>query len=420
MSDVLLDEQNLYDIADAIREKLSTQTTITLDVNVTVSGGYNGGAVISIKFNDSEVFSATGDSPYNLSYNNTSATISTDLGNADILVIPPSSSTGKLNISININNGEFEYTSGDISPEGANTSYGYNFVGTEQFIKQVQPITTQYLPSEMAEAILSIPTSSGDITLMSRAQWDALTTEQKQSYGLVAIRDTETGFMQGVLVNGAEYEEIGKYIPNSDSSKIICEAYIDNFNSAESTWGIGDNPVIFTGNNHELDTTENAISILTQSQGDIGYIDLETANTVFTAYVVMKLVNPSTYSQIISAMNERSTSAGIILYGSTINVSSWGSDTLIGISSTDYFVAAMQFGGSGTAGGIVRGSSYVSKSPSTAGRYVTIGRTDIDASTTNAEPCDLMIKYIAVVKEYETQSVIEDNLEALYNSFLAE
>lgn len=41
--------------------------------------------------------------------------------------------------------------------------------------------------------------------IITRSAWDAMTTAEKQSKGLVAIQDTVTGFSRGVLVNGADY-----------------------------------------------------------------------------------------------------------------------------------------------------------------------------------------------------------------------
>ena len=43
------------------------------------------------------------------------------------------------------------------------------------------------------------------VPLLTRAQWDALTTQEKQAYGLVAIQDASSGYMRGNLVNGADY-----------------------------------------------------------------------------------------------------------------------------------------------------------------------------------------------------------------------
>ena len=45
----------------------------------------------------------------------------------------------------------------------------------------------------------------GGLPLLSRAEWNALTPEQKRAYGLLAIRDADSGFQQGILVDGAAY-----------------------------------------------------------------------------------------------------------------------------------------------------------------------------------------------------------------------
>lgn len=65
-----------------------------------------------------------------------------------------------------------------------------------------------YYPSQMAQAILSIPTGGGHDTvpLFSQEDWDALTETQKKTYALVAIQQADTGYSRGILVNGADYE----------------------------------------------------------------------------------------------------------------------------------------------------------------------------------------------------------------------
>lgn len=44
-----------------------------------------------------------------------------------------------------------------------------------------------------------------EVSLLTSAQWDALTTQEKQAYGLVAIQTTNSGYIRGQLVNGADY-----------------------------------------------------------------------------------------------------------------------------------------------------------------------------------------------------------------------
>lgn len=45
----------------------------------------------------------------------------------------------------------------------------------------------------------------GDVPLLTRTQWNALSTAQKQAYGLLAIQDENSGFDRGELVYGADY-----------------------------------------------------------------------------------------------------------------------------------------------------------------------------------------------------------------------
>lgn len=128
-------------IADAIREVSGSSDTYTPaempdairnitpatphNFQITVTGGYNGGATITVKYDGNSVFTATGNSPYNLVYNPSGGSF-TD-GNGDtvsITITPPVNQSGKLIISLS---GGIVYTTGEISPAGFNTSYGYNF-----------------------------------------------------------------------------------------------------------------------------------------------------------------------------------------------------------------------------------------------------------------------------------------------------
>lgn len=254
------------------------------------------------------------------------------------------------------------------------------------------------------------------VPIMSRSDWDNLTEAQKQSYGYVAIQDASTGYLRGELVYGADYVEIGKYIPYSPQNSVICEAYVDNFIADALSWGVGDNPITFNSAPVK-DTSENAIDIKVASQGKLAYCDLGANNTVFTAYAVLKLVNPSQYSRIISAMANRSVGYGILLYGNPLTVSSWGSDTPTSQASNVYFACALQYSGSNIGkGGIL--NSIISKTVNASGRYVTLGRTDTDPSTTNAEPCDIMVRYCAVTNSADSETVINNNLNNLIAEFI--
>lgn len=56
-------------------------------------------------------------------------------------------------------------------------------------------------------APVTVNVQSG-VPLLTRSQWDALTTAEKQAYNLVAIQDANSGYHRGELVNGADYRTI--------------------------------------------------------------------------------------------------------------------------------------------------------------------------------------------------------------------
>lgn len=316
-------------------------------------------------------------------------------------------------------------------------------------IRQKNGESTLYKPSEMAAAIGRIsgggypePTGSisitengthnvkdyssavvnvSGVTLMSASAWDALTTAQKQAYGLVAIRDTDTGFNQGRLVFGANYVPIGIHLPYSDKESIICEAFADNFDPNAIRWGVGVSPVQLT-KLASLSSLGDSVLLPAKTEDTYGYVDLGAPNTPFTAYIVGKTVNPTQYNRIFSAFRARRSGNGIMLYGSTVTVSSWADDTDTDVPSSAYFVGAIQYATSGSFGIVgnttVQPTNFIAKSPTVAGQYVTIGRTDTDPSTANAEPCDMDVKYVAVVKQAETRETVTNNMNYLIDTFL--
>lgn len=132
------------DIADAIREKSGSSDTYTPaempdairnisgkpainNFQLTVIGGYNGDAPIILNINDTEVFIAIGNSPYNLTYKPPSGIIDSFRGDPiNISITPPAgqSSSNFLNVKLS---GGIVFDSGKIYPLGSNQSYGYNY-----------------------------------------------------------------------------------------------------------------------------------------------------------------------------------------------------------------------------------------------------------------------------------------------------
>jgi hypothetical protein len=260
--------------------------------------------------------------------------------------------------------------------------------------------------------------------ILSRSDWNALTIAQKQAKGLVAIQDASTGFKRGELVNGADYIPTNIYIPYSNEQNVLCEAYVDNFDATANSWGNGDAPVRYMDNTKKstLDTTENAVLATAYTTGSVPYISVSDSPQNFTVYAVLKAnLLPTTYARIFSAMAERNTAAGVILYGNPIIVSHWGDSYNSGISATsDYFVCAISNNSNSVKAYVYAGDSIFTNTTTVnaVGTNISVGRTDIDASSTNAEPSDIYIKYLASVAETETDAVIEANIQNLYNEFI--
>ena len=66
---------------------------------------------------------------------------------------------------------------------------------------------------------------SGSIPLVAKADWDTLTTAQKQAYGLAAVQEYTDGYFEGKLFNGADYTSQpnlldAKYMNGGSSSSI--------------------------------------------------------------------------------------------------------------------------------------------------------------------------------------------------------
>ena len=348
---------------------------------------------------------------------------------------PPSGKDGFDEVNVNVSGGSSVLVSKTITQNGTYDPQDDNADGYSGVTVNVQggggtiePLTaTQngtYTPPSgvdgYAPVVVNVP-SGGGATLMTRAEWNALTTAQKKSYQYVGVIDSSSGFSRGSLVYGADFEDVT--LPYSDSSKIICSAFIGNYLQSGSSWGEGNNPITLENGMHSYDDANNAVLINNTTTKCGAYVDLGAASTPFTAYIVTKAPSPGSYSRLFSAFGSRSSGNGIMLYGGTICVSSWANDTSTGKPSNQYFAGAITFGGSGNAAGAVdngNGSpSYITKPPSQAGRYIAIGRTDIGSSASNAEPCNLYVKYVGVVSERETQEVIMANLASLVSQLIS-
>lgn len=96
---------------------------VNVELKTTISGGYNGGAVLKCLIDNTEILSAIGTSPYNLDYDNKTASVTIHGKTISVVVTPPANNTSDVIITWYIDGVSawvvtFHYT-------GSNTSYGY-------------------------------------------------------------------------------------------------------------------------------------------------------------------------------------------------------------------------------------------------------------------------------------------------------
>lgn len=270
------------------------------------------------------------------------------------------------------------------------------------------PTGTAYSP-----VTVNVPTGAEIIT---RSDWNALTTAQKQAKGLVAIQDASTGYERGVLVNGADYVPIGVYIPYSRETDVICEAYYDNYVSGTS-WGVGNTPMVITAN-PTADSQEEAIYLQGKTSGVWGSIDTGAVNNPFTAYAVVKAINGD---RLMCAVAAR-TSGNAVLFNnpSSVKANIWVTEQDTGVDAlTDYVAMAMNSAGQFVIYKPSISDVYTVKlNPSSTGQYVVFGRSDLNATAQFAEPTDVKVRYAAVCDVVESVDTMSDNVKNLFAQFI--
>ena len=168
------------------------------------------------------------------------------------------------------------------------------------------------------------------IPLLSRADWNALSTAQKQAYGLVAVQDANSGYDRGELYNGADFTPIRDYLPYSNPSDISCFARYENFDSSQLTWGEGTAPIVFSAATSRYQS-EDAVYFDSKTSSKKFSIALPTTTSDFTLYCVAKgLTYASGDVIIMGSVYSWGTGGLVMIYhrsGTTWRTSVFGQDT---------------------------------------------------------------------------------------------
>lgn len=252
---------------------------------------------------------------------------------------------------------------------------------------------------------VSVPTGAEIIT---RSDWNALTTAQKQAKGLVAIQDASIGYKRGEFVNGADYHDT--LLPYSVYSDILEEDKSSTHESGTSVWG----ELTLSG------TMDNDADGAVITDGKVVSFDLSAANTSVTIYALLKRSGNTesgnrTLVGVPYAMSANNL-PNIFCNGTTVNTSVYGSDVAIsGVSATNYTLYTMAINAVAKkvdfyANGVLKRSDV---GFSNSGGHIVFGAAETDL--TNVISCN--IKYIGIVDGYEQENVITNNHIVIMNEY---
>ena len=240
------------------------------------------------------------------------------------------------------------------------------------------------------------------IPLLTRAEWNALSTAQKQAYGLVAVQDASSGFDQGELYNGASYTPT--LLIYSDPNYIITEINENDYTDGKAVWGdwgiIGPEYV-----------TKDASGFVNLPANAQAYYDLSAQNLDLTVYAVIRPITTTHAVYYFSVPYDLSTGNGagwISLRGNMAPTTfNYDTETHVPAGNT-WFAVAIRISKKTSVASFFMNAAYVSQlSLANVGSQVLLsggpGNTDRKA--------DIDAYYAAVVSGTESDETILGNLQ---------
>lgn len=249
------------------------------------------------------------------------------------------------------------------------------------------------------------------VPLMTKAEWSALTTEEKQSYGLVAVQEANTGYKRGILYYGEDY--LSSLLPNSVAADILTEDFCDTYMGGQPSWG-GWDITNYSG------ATIGGDGRIVFARGTYATFDLTAANQEVTIYAVIRNHTNANWNYIYGVPYGMSTGNGLGFanYTGILRPTSYNYDYTTGLSSIDtWYALAISVNQSTKRGAcFADGTKYADATINNTGDKVWIAWAPGN-ETVRQSAVDVL--YAAVVNGTEADATVIANLQnimAYYDS----
>ena len=241
----------------------------------------------------------------------------------------------------------------------------------------------------------------GDVPLLTRAAWGALSTAQKRAYGLVAVQDANSGYDRGKLYYGADYFDL---LTSSISANVLVQADSTQYSGGTNWGGITLTTEASLVNSALRLTTSNAAS----------FVFNESENQAVTFYAVAQQYESTSGNKTLLGIPyalSQGNLPNIFENAYQLKTSVYGSDVSItGALSSAWHVYSIAIDSTNKRAYFYLDGEFIRYTAFTnSGKVCILGAAD--ANLTNSLPLDT--KFMGVVSGQEADATIIANHQTI-------
>ena len=249
--------------------------------------------------------------------------------------------------------------------------------------------------------------AAGKAKIISAADWESMTDEEKAKYGVVALNTADSGYFRGYLVDGKSLSR--SLLDMSDAPFISLEEFWDTFVEGDETWGQ------FTANGSVITRDEDGECILLENNTYLTAEVLGEKN--FTVYCVcLRPTTSNNFRPFFSLRRNNTQHMSIGTYGTGSQFKPTNNNTYnLSTICTDWHVFAVSADvQNGTYNVYVDNTYYNSLA---FADYVFHGVLSVGANDDGTEWRKIALKYCAVTQKADSKEIVDKNIQKIMQYF---